>query len=335
MVQILSADDVRGLLSLPELFPVVEEAFVKQGHDEVERPSRPHFPVGIGIDGGTGDVDAVEHDHRPPLGTALTMPAYIHGHEVYATKLAAVHAANAARGLQTVNAQVVLNDARTGLSLAFLDGTTITNARTGCVGGLAATYLSTGPVHLGVLGAGTQARWQTRAIAAATDVESVRIYSPTVSRERCAADLRDDGIDAEAVSSPKIAVSESTVVVTATTSTEPAFAAEWLNPGTLVIAIGAYTGEMQELGPATFDRASRVFADVPEEVADIGDVRESGLTESDLIPLSGVFEGGVGRDSDDEILIVESVGSAVLDAATAEYLYEKSIENGVGEDVEL
>ncbi|WP_396611222.1 ornithine cyclodeaminase family protein [Haloferax sp. S1W] len=335
MVRILSTDDVGNLLSLADLFPVVEAAFIKQGHGEVERPPRPHFPVGIDMDSGR-DADAVKHDDRPPLGTALTMPAYIHGHETYATKLASVHAANTDRGLPTVNAQVILTDATTGLPLSLLDGTTLTNARTGCIGGLAVQYLASDPIRLGVIGAGTQSRWQTRAIAAASEVESVSIFSPTKeSREACAADLRDEGLPVEAVTTPKKAVSGATVVVTATTSVEPVFAGEWLDPGTLVVAIGAYTGEMQELDPEVFDRAARVFADVPEEVAEIGDVREAGLSESDLIPLSAVFEGDAGRDGDDEILIVESVGSAVLDAATAEYLYEKAQEREIGEDVGL
>jgi alanine dehydrogenase len=313
---------------------------VKQGRGEVERPPRPHFPVGIDVDivrDGIGGQQQTDDDPaaRPPLGTALTMPAYIHGREVYATKLAAVHAGNAVRGLPTVNAQIVLTDATTGLPLAFLDGTSVTSARTGCIGGLAAEYLAPDPIRLGVIGAGTQARWQTRAIATGSDIEAVRVYSPSDSRDACAADLRDEGLPAEAVDSPAEAVEDATVVVTATTSTEPVFDGEWLEPGTLVVAVGAYTEEMQELDPTVFDRAARVFADVPEEVADIGDVRDAGLDESALIPLSEVFEGVVGRESDDEILVVESVGSAVLDAAAAEYLYEKAQARTVGEEFGL
>jgi len=349
MVRILSADAVGGLLSLAELFPVVEEAFVKQGRGEVERPPRPHFPVGIDIDrvrdgtngnGVAGAGTETRSGSEPteqdgPLGTGLTMPAYIHGREVYATKLAAVHPENCAHGLPTVNAQVVLTDATTGLPLALLDGTTITSARTGCIGGLAAESLGTDPVRLGVLGAGAQARWQSRAIAVGSAVESVRVYSPSDSREACAAALREDGIPAEAVDSPEAAVSDANVVVTATTSETPVFDGSWLDPGTLVVAVGAFTPEARELDAETFERAARVFADVPEEVADIGDVRGADLDESDLLPLSAVFEGDAGRESDDEILVVESVGSAVLDAATAEYLYEKSSARGVGEEVGL
>lgn len=192
MVSILSDDDVAAVLGLPSLLPVVEEAFVKQGSGDVELPDRPHFPVGL----SPADDD--------PLGTALAMPAYIHGTDTYVTRLPSVHEGNADRDLPTVNAQIVLTDATTGQPLAFMHGTRLTNARTACIGALAARDLGTEPVRLGVIGAGAQARWQTRAIATATDVQSVRIYSPSETRLACAADLDETlAADVRAVETPR------------------------------------------------------------------------------------------------------------------------------------
>lgn len=341
-MRILSDDDVASVLDLESLLPVVESAFGAQGRGTVERPDRPHFPVGAGLDG------------PDPLGTGLVMPAYIHGAAHYATKLVGVHTGNAERGLPTVNAQVALTDAETGLPAALLSGTRLTNARTGCIGGLAAKHLAVrdgdggrdegddgetdddvgeAGVRLGVVGAGTQARWQTRAIAAAAGVEWVKVYSPSDSREACAADLRADGIDATAVASAREAVADASVVVTATTATEPVFSGDALSPGTLVVAIGAYTAEMRELDDETIARAATVFADVPAEVVETGDFPT--LTVADVTPLSAVFEGDAGREADEDIVVVGSVGSAVLDAAAAEHVYERARERGVGTDVEL
>ncbi|WP_224333477.1 ornithine cyclodeaminase family protein [Haloprofundus halobius] len=327
-VRVLSDDDVSRLLSLSDLLPVIEAAFVKQGRGEVERPPRPHFPVGTDEAG------------ENPAGTALTMPAYLHGADAYATKLAAVHGGNEARGLPTVNAQIALTDAETGVPLSYMAGTRITNARTGCIGGLSAKHLAQGDeLRLGVVGAGTQARWQTRAVAAATGLESVRIYSPSDSREACAADLRDedelDGVDVQAVDSPEAAVDDANVVVTATTSEEPVFPGSALDSGTLVVAVGAYTAEMRELDAETVERAVRIFADVPEEAAETGDVAGTGLSAPDLTPLSDVFEGKSGREGDEEILVVASVGTAVLDAATAAHVYEAAESEDVGREIEL
>jgi alanine dehydrogenase len=324
-VRVLSEADVEAVLSLPDLLPVVEDALVRQGRGEVERPERPHFPVGTGLgpDGG-------------PAGTALTMPAYLHGAETFATKLATIHEDNPDRGLPTVNAQVVLVDAATGQPRALLHGNRITNARTGCVGGLAARELSTGPVRLGLLGAGTLARWQARAIAAATDLRRVRVYSPSESRVECAAELQTElGIDAAAVDSPTDAVADATVVVTATTATEPVFPGSALEDGTVVVAVGAYTDETRELDVATFERAARVFADVPEEVAEIGDVLATDLEAGDLLPFSDVLEGRAGREDDEEVLVVESVGSAVFDAAAAAHVFAEAESSEVGTVVEF
>lgn len=324
MVRVLSNGDVAAVLKLEQLLPVIEDAFRKQGRGAVVRPDRPHFPVGAGLEGDE------------PLGTGLAMPAYLHGEETFATKLVSVHEGNVDRNGSTTNAQVVVADAATGEPLAFVAGNRITGARTGCIGGLAASELATGPVRLALLGAGTQARWQARAIAAATNLERVRIYAPDETRVECADDLSAE-LEAEvaAVSSPEIAIEGANVVVTATTSDTPVFPGGQLEPGTLVVGIGAYTAEMQEIDAVTVDRAARVFADVPEEVAKIGDVREAGLDVDDLFPFSAVFEGTAGRGDADEILIVESVGSAVMDAATAGLVYERAVEEDVGTTVQF
>jgi alanine dehydrogenase len=323
-MRVLSDTDVASLLDLEALLPVVESAFLAQGRGDVERPERPHFPVGVGLD---------ETAPGDPLGTGLVMPAYVHGSEYYATKLAAVHEGNAARDLPTVNATIAVFAAQTGLPVAYLAGTRVTNARTGCIGGLAVHALAREtPIRLAVLGGGAQARWQTRAIGAAVEIEDVRVYSPN-SRADCAADLRDLGFDAEAADSPAAAVRDATVAVTTTPSTEPVFDGDDLAPGTLVVAVGAYTAEMRELDARTIERAGLVVADVPEEAVTVGDLADAGVTE--VPPLSAVFEGEVGRSSSEEIVVVESVGSAVLDAATAGWLVDRAESRAVGSVVEM
>ncbi|MEM4782299.1 MAG: ornithine cyclodeaminase family protein [Halalkalicoccus sp.] len=321
MVRILSDADVAVLLDLDDLLSVIETAFLAQGRGRVERPERPHFPVGVGL------------DSDEPLGTGLTMPAYVHGEACYATKLASVHPGNSSRGMPTVHAQIAVTDARTGLPKAYMDGTRVTGARTGCIGGLAARDLAADPLTVGVIGAGTQARWGVRAIAAGSAVREVRIHSPSGSKERCAAALADRGLPAKAVTSPSEAVSGADVVLTATPSEEPVFPGSALESDALVVAVGAYSPEMRELDRETIERAEAVLADVPEEAMQTGDLCDSGLEADDLVPLSDVFAGGFERP--DGIVVLSSVGSAVLDAATAGYLVERAEEADRGTTVPL
>lgn len=333
MVRVIADDDVRSLVDLEALLPVVAGGFAAQYAGAVERPERPHYPIGTGLEATAPET---------PLGTGLCMPAYVHGSPYAVTKLATVFEGNEARGLPTVSAQIAVDDAETGQPLAYLAGTTITNARTGCIGGLAARELAReGPVSLAVIGAGMQARWQTRAIDAATDLESVCVYSPSDSRIRCATDL-DDELEApvEAVSSPARALEGATVVVTATTSTEPVFDGANLEPGALVIAVGAYTTEMRELDDRTLERADRVYADVPEEALETGDL--CGHPDLEMYEFGGRFVEDAtvdhpvpGRQSPKEILVLSSVGSAVLDAVTAAQVYERAQDADVGTMTDL
>jgi alanine dehydrogenase len=324
MIRRLAEDEIADLLDLESLLPIIEDALIKQDRGAVERPPRPHTHIGEGL----------ESDN--PLGMALTMPAYIHGEEYFSTKLLGIFEGNAQRDIPTLNAQIALTDARTGLPVAYMGGTRITNARTSCMGGIAAKHLTSGSVDVGVLGAGTQARWQTRAIATATDVDSVAVYSPSDSKHDCADDLGAElDADVRAVDSPREAVEGASMVVTGTTSTEPVFPADALADGAVVVAVGAYTEEMQELETGVFERAARVFADVPEEVAEIGDLLATDLDAEDLVPLSEVCLGNEGREADDEILVVESVGSAVFDSATSIYVYDQAVEADVGSEFSL
>lgn len=320
---VCSEDDVAAVLEYGPLLEVVADAFRAQAAGRVERPPRPHFPVGRGRDGDE------------PLGTGLAMSAYVHGARYYATKLASVFPGNDARGLPTVQAQLALSDAETGAPVAYVGASRLTDARTGCVAGLAARELTSGSVRLGLLGAGAVARASARAVAAATDLESIRVYSPSDSRAECADALSGLADDVRAVDAPTAAVESATVVVTATTSETPVFDGDALAPGTVVVALGAYTEDMQEIDATTVERAARVFGDVPEEVAETGDMRAAGVDAETIESFGGVVAGEEGRESPDEILLVDGVGSAVLDAAAAEHLYERAVEAGVGREVDL
>ncbi|SIR86873.1 ornithine cyclodeaminase family protein [Natronorubrum thiooxidans] len=329
MVRVLSDEDIASVLDLESLLPVVADAFEKQRAGAVERPERPHYPIGTGLDPATP---------AESTGTGLCMPAYIHGNAYAATKLVTVCEDNPERGLPTVTSQLSLADAETGQPVGYLAGNRITSARTGCIGGLAARKLAVdGPLDLAVIGAGTQARWQTRAIAAAVGVDrlaAIRVYSPSDSRLECARDLESAlDVDVTPVASPREAVTDASVVVTTTTSTEPVFPGEALAAGTLVIAVGAYTAAMRELDETTIERASRIIADVPDEAVETGDLRtHDGLEVSSF---SDTLADGDGRTASDEIIVLESVGTAVLDAATAEFVFARAEDADLGTTVTI
>lgn len=316
MVRILTDRQIEELLVLEELFDPIRDALQKQAAGTVERPDRPHYPIGTGIRNDTA------------TGTGLVMPAYIHGSRYAGTKLVTVHEENPTQGLPTVRAQIVLTEVMTGTPVAFMAGTRITNARTACVGAIAADQFASDPVRLALFGAGTQARWQARAIDRIRNITDVWVYSPSDSRQACADDLRAEGIPATAVDSPADALADATVVVTATTSREPVFDADQLGPVEAIIAVGAFNEDMQELSPTVVDRISWRYADVPAEAALTGDFRDTAVSAADLTPLG--LAVGQRSPSTDQSVLIKSVGSAVFDVAAASAVYQTAVTEDVG-----
>jgi alanine dehydrogenase len=72
-------------------------------------------------------------------------------------KWVSVYPNNWRQNLPSVMATIILCDANTGCPLAVMDGTYITNIRTGAAGGVAVKYLARRDSSvIGIVGAGTQ-----------------------------------------------------------------------------------------------------------------------------------------------------------------------------------
>ena len=98
------------------------------------------------------------------------MPAYVGEPETLGAKLVTVYRTNAAQGLPTHLATIVLLDPGTGALQAILDGRYITEARTAAVSAASARHLrAPGCARARRLGSGVQARSHIEAIAARRD----------------------------------------------------------------------------------------------------------------------------------------------------------------------
>jgi ornithine cyclodeaminase/alanine dehydrogenase-like protein (mu-crystallin family) len=114
------------------------------------------------------------------------------------------------------------------------------------------------------------------------------------------------------------------VVVTATTSSTPVLAGEWLSPGAHINAIGAPRPDWRELDDEVL-RRSRVYVDSREAA-----LRESGdvIAAGEIVAEVGEVAAGSkpGRRSAEEITLFKSLGLAVEDVATAELVYHKALD---------
>ncbi|WP_433715967.1 ornithine cyclodeaminase family protein [Nocardia sp. CA-084685] len=248
-------------------------------------------------------------------------------------------------GVRQFSYLISLFDQQTAELVALLDGNSITGFRTAATSALAADLLAVpGPVTVGVIGSGFEAKKHVRALAAVRDLEAVRVFSPRAeSRARFAAELADLNTSISASESPQAAVAGANLVICAARSYDesPILLGAWLQPGTTVVSIGSTVREQREVDPEVIARADVLIADVLQEVLhDSGDLiaaAAAGVDVTDRIAaLSDLVSGRhPGRTTAEQIVVYKSVGSAVQDLAVAAMCAEAARTAGLGSELPI
>jgi ornithine cyclodeaminase/alanine dehydrogenase-like protein (mu-crystallin family) len=225
---------------------------------------------------------------------------------------------------------VLLYSLKDGELLALIDGRLITDMRTGAASGVIARRVPMpGPVSVGLLGSGNQARTQLEALAAVYEIERAEVYSPTErNRERFAQTMAAElAIPVVAAKTAEATVRGKQIVVTATKarSLEPVLRAEWLDRCRLLCAVGNTRRQFAEIGADTFGRAAFTVVDSLHAFKEAGDLivaAEAGaLAESKQATLGQVLTEARTLPPDG-LIVFKSVGMALQDLALAARYYE-------------
>ncbi len=291
---LLDNDAVRRLLALDDLLPAIERALVDLSAGRVTQPLRTVFEL------------------AEPGSLLFVKPALVG--DALVTKLITQVPGNAARGLPTMIATLLLLDPATGVPLAVMDATWLTELRTAAVSAVATRALRDGsPKRLAILGSGALARSHALALAAVAPLRDIRVWSPTAANaERCAAD-----IGGHASPSAEAAVREADIVVTVTNASTPVLMGRWLKPGALVHAVGAPRPTWRELDDEAM--ANCVIADNRHAAEnESGDVILSGARVYCEI---GELLAGTARVPAGVTVIFKALGQAVEDAVAARLVY--------------
>jgi ornithine cyclodeaminase/alanine dehydrogenase-like protein (mu-crystallin family) len=278
-------------------------------------------------------------------GVLLLMPAAAPAESGLAlgTKLVTFYAGNHARGVPTIQAIYVLMEGTSGRPLALLEGGFLTGLRTGAASALAARHLARKTARrLVCFGAGVQAGFQIRCLAAELPIERVEVVGRDDVRARRFAEwwTTQLGLPVVVAADAAAAVAAADVITCATTATAPLFDGRRLAPGAHVDAVGAFQPTVRELDSETVRRA-RVVVDHPGAVDSAGDLvipLKEGVVGRDHVggDLADLVSGRVaGRTRPDEITLFKSVGFALEDLAAASLAYTRAKERGVGREVSL
>lgn len=327
MFLLLAESDVRRLLGMRELIDVMATALAEFSAGRVNQPVRTVLDVGSGH------------------AFFAVMPAAMIGPPAIGTKLVTVFGSNAAIGLPTHLATILLLDPATGALVAVMDGRYITEQRTGAVSAVSSQRLArAGASRLAILGTGVQARSHLEALASVHRLRDVRVWSrQEENRQRFAGEMagRLGDVVITPSSSAREAVEDADLIALVTASTEPVLADAWVAPGAHIMAVGACRPTHREIDPALLAR-SRVFVDSRAgalvEAGDLVMAINEGRIDANHIAgeLGELVRGRVeGRRTGDEITIFKSLGMAVEDVAAAEFVYRRAVEQNVGRRLEL
>ncbi|CAG1004965.1 alanine dehydrogenase [Methanosarcinales archaeon] len=315
----LNRKEVESLLDMKGTLKVVEEAFRQHGLKKVQMPPKLYLYF---------------KNHN---GDLRTMPGYLEEQDITGVKIVNVHPDNPKIGLPTVMALVILNSTETGAPLAIMDGTYLTDMRTGAAGGVAVKYLARKNAKtVGFVGTGNQARSQLMAINEIIDIHEIKATSASEKQTLAFKDDMELKIECEITPEETIRqVCDCDILVTTTPSRQPIVMNEWICEGTHINAIGADAPGKEELDPLILKRANVVVDDI-EQALHSGEVNvpisKGSLSVKDIFgELGEVITGKKkARMKDSDITVFDSTGLAIQDIATADMVYRKALEANMG-----
>lgn len=322
----LKEADIKASLSMAAAIEVDKQALANYSAGNAQVPLRPNLDV----------ADAE--------GQNLYMPAYLAGEqEALGVKLVSVYPHNDRYHLPSVPATMVVQDPKTGIVKAILDGTYLTQLRTGAVQGAATDLLANPQAKIGALiGTGGQGQAQLAAMLAVRDLDEVRVFDLDAQRKQAFVARLQPHYQCRlvAASSAQECVHDADVITTVTTSSQATFEAAWVKAGAHINGVGAYTPQMHELPAALLSRADVIIFDtmagVLKEAGDIITPLQDGIVKrSDYQGELGQLINGdlTGRPNTQAITVFKTVGSAVLDVAVANAIVKQAQAKQLGTEI--
>ena len=323
-VTLLNEADIRRCVGFsPEAMAAVAEGFTRLAQGRAYAP-----PV--------VSIDVAEHHGDVDIKTA-----YIHGLDSFAVKVASGFFDNPAKGLPYGSGVMILISAETGFLQALLaDNGYLTELRTGLAGAIAAQYLARcDAATAGIIGSGSQARYQLRGLKLVRDIKKVLVYGIAAGDVARYATEMSAELDLEVQVAPNVetVVRGSEVVVTTTPSRQPYLEAGWLHPGLHITAVGSDLPGKHELHTACFVQADRVVCDRVSQCFTLGELqyaKAARVSVENRVDELGELTAGAkhGRRRDDEITICDLTGVGVQDTAIARLTYARATAQGLGSE---
>jgi alanine dehydrogenase len=321
----LNALDVAALaLSDDEILAAVEQGLAAQGRGETVIEPRMHLTPDKSVPG-----------HFNVLRGAFRAPINLAG-----VKVIGDYVDNYKQGLPSELGLLLLMDPSNGAPKAIIDGSHLTDMRTGAVTAIGAKHLARkGSKILAHVGARGTAYWNVRLLDRLFDFDEIRVHSRRPeSRDAFAARLtRDLGKPVQATQDWRSCVEGADIVVEASRLTAPAplLKTAWIKRGAFVVPYGT----MSAVELSLTDIMDKIVVDDWGQckAGQLGSLRthvEAGkLSEATLHAEMGEIVAGTkaGREREDETILFWHRGLSLSDIALGHAMLEKAARLGIGQ----
>ncbi|MFE8695066.1 ornithine cyclodeaminase family protein [Cytobacillus sp. FJAT-53684] len=314
----LSMQDVMDTgITVEEIIDLTEKAMVEYSSRNVEMPAK------IGL-------------HPQPDSLMHAMPAYLPSEFACGIKWGSNFPTNRERfpDVTPTNCQIIYNDHESGLPLAILDATWITEVRTPAVSLVAAKYLAnTDSTTFGMIGCGIQGMAHVKMIERILQPEKIYIYDvfePAMDKliELCQPQVKAKILKA---SSYEEVAKQSEVIVSAIPihhHPKPVVKDDWISQGQTLITCDCHSVYEDNV----YKRADIYTVDSIEQhkLLETYGYYPWGLPK--IYSETGAVAGGLknGRTSKNQLIVSNNVGMAVEDIMVARRVFDIALGKDLG-----
>ncbi|STX51431.1 ornithine cyclodeaminase [Legionella busanensis] len=315
-LKLLSLNEVKQSISMPEAIDALEDAFIQLARQQVKLPLR----MGINI----AEEDAL----------TLAMPAYLAHNKALGLKVVSIFPKNLTKHKPSITGFIMLLDALTGEPKVLMDGSYLTALRTGAVSGLATKYFAKKDAeHLAIIGSGAQAYMQLEAVAAVCPIKQVSIWSRSIANAEHFAERIPSQYKVQVHTNVADTVKDADVICTVTSSTKALIDLSMLKSNAHINAIGSHTPFMQEINFNVLQEAVVIVDQIEAALKEAGEIitaiNQQQLKQEDLIEI-GHWLVNRNENYKSSLTVFKSVGLAIQDLSVAEVVYQNALKQDLG-----
>lgn len=321
MVEIITIPDLKRLVKQVGMLPFFSQLIDTLKQDFAHWQQFSHSPR-----------HATHYDH----GVIEVMP--VGGKEFYAFKYVNGHPYNPQDNKLTVTAFGMLSEVKHGYPLLISEMTVLTAFRTAATSALASLYLAKKDSKtLGIIGTGAQAEFQVLAHHVALGINTIKYFDvDAAAMQKFADNLQPYNLQLIACQSAEQVLQDVDIVTTATADKKKATILNdaWIKPGLHINGIGGDCPGKTELDANTLKRC-RVVVEYIAQAKQEGEIQHLDINDVHAELWQLVTGEKIGRDSNDDITLFDSVGIALEDYSALRYVYQLSQQFNIGERSEL